>query len=499
MTHAQPSAAAMTTSAGSIRDFADWLPPMLVKELRQGLRANVFVWSFVALQAAMILLLGLRLTARDGSDVLSDELDQYQWMAIGAALVVLLPLRGVTAISEESRQQTLDLVQLTHMSSLRLVFGKWLALVSQTLLLVTALLPYQVLYYFVGGVDVVMNLQVLGWLVLASLLLTALCLAVSPASMLVRMVVLGPIGFFCFGLYMEMSRHSYGSGPGGLIFGCFGCVYTLFVLVVAAARISRPVENAPAKIRVVALATLVTALVGAWNSNLTSAPAWFVFGLPVMIWAGLEAMTERASTLPSVYLPWVRLGWAGRCLGRLLYPGWGTGLIFVLLMTTALACGCSLMQQHQHLPVVVGSPPLAMFHLGMAILFPGVVLSLLLPHRQQRHWIYVFVQVVCVLWFLEGSVLDFKSSYGKGMFFGGNPTSAFLWTNSQPGLSLRVPISNWQGIQLMSLTMDAAMLILLFIRSRSEFRTIQEGERQALLILKSAGNPSPVDAEAVPA
>ena len=149
-----------------------------------------------------------------------------------------------------------------------------------------------------------------------------------------------------------------------------------------------------------------------------------------LLWAGLEAMTERASALPSVYLPWVRLGWAGRWLGRLFYPGWGTGLIFVLVMTLGLVGGASMLQWGHRLPPTSDGMPVAMFHAGMAILFPGVILSLL-PHRQQRHWIYVFVQVVCVLWFLEGSVLDFKSAFGKGMFFGGNPTSAFVWTTSQ--------------------------------------------------------------------
>ena len=35
-------------------DFPDWFSPMLVKELRQGMRSRIFLLCFMALQVAMI-------------------------------------------------------------------------------------------------------------------------------------------------------------------------------------------------------------------------------------------------------------------------------------------------------------------------------------------------------------------------------------------------------------------------------------------------------------
>ena len=54
----------MTSSAPALplaTDFSDWLSPILVKELRQGLKSRVFAGSFIVMQVVMILTMGLRL------------------------------------------------------------------------------------------------------------------------------------------------------------------------------------------------------------------------------------------------------------------------------------------------------------------------------------------------------------------------------------------------------------------------------------------------------
>jgi len=35
-------------------DFPDWLSPMLVRELRQGIQSGAFFWTFLLLQAALV-------------------------------------------------------------------------------------------------------------------------------------------------------------------------------------------------------------------------------------------------------------------------------------------------------------------------------------------------------------------------------------------------------------------------------------------------------------
>jgi hypothetical protein len=41
-------------------DFPGWLPPMLVKELRQGVQSGGFFWTFLLFQAALFLLFSLQ-------------------------------------------------------------------------------------------------------------------------------------------------------------------------------------------------------------------------------------------------------------------------------------------------------------------------------------------------------------------------------------------------------------------------------------------------------
>jgi len=59
-------------SIGSMRsfkeiDWSDYLSPILVKELRQGLRSKAFVWSFLLLQGLMIIAVVFSLLAPSGT------------------------------------------------------------------------------------------------------------------------------------------------------------------------------------------------------------------------------------------------------------------------------------------------------------------------------------------------------------------------------------------------------------------------------------------------
>jgi len=105
-------------------DYADWLPPMLVKELRQGLRAKAFVAVFGLVQFALIALMAVRLfgAARLESDD-RKLIDQSVWGALITALIVAMPMRGLGAIQEEIKAGTLELVRLSRISTSRLVLN----------------------------------------------------------------------------------------------------------------------------------------------------------------------------------------------------------------------------------------------------------------------------------------------------------------------------------------------------------------------------------------
>lgn len=497
MTLAPPSS--LTAGLRSIQDFGDWLPPMLVKELRQGLRARVFVSAFVAVQAAMIVVLGLRLMGAKNNDYLPENVDGYQWLAMGVTLLILLPLRGLTVISEESKQKTIDLLVLTHMSSMRLVCGKWLALVSQTLLLVVAILPYQVLTYFFGEVDVVENLELLGWLLLASLALTALCIALSPANVLVRLVVLGltalPVGAAGMA-YLEHLDNGGGSGflassHPGISWICmfiFAAVSTtVFLLAVAAARVGHVAENGSTRIRCITLMMMVGGMIGICASDSRQGIAWMMLSMPVLMWAAMEAMAEHTSVLPATYLPWVKRGRPGEFLGRFLYPGWGTGVMFVLLMTAGLEIEVMLMSLRSGIGSGIGQMASSMFQFGMTMLYPGALLCVM-PRLRQRHWMYILMQVGGVVWYAAGSMASFRSN--AAALLGLLPTSAFLGTLGYSPGGYRDAVF---GVAFM---VEFVMVIWLLVRSQDEFQKIQNGETKArTLLLKTvpaASTSSPV-------
>jgi hypothetical protein len=138
---------------------------MIVKELRQGVQSGGFVWTFMGLQAVMCLVMSLGVSTVDlAARGARDGFEFFFWLAVTVAVLFVVPLRGLGAISGEQAGHKLDLVQLTQLSATKIVLGKWLAILAQALLLVTAILPYVVLRYFFGNVNVISSLAIIVWL-----------------------------------------------------------------------------------------------------------------------------------------------------------------------------------------------------------------------------------------------------------------------------------------------------------------------------------------------
>ena len=119
------------------------------------------------------------------------------WFMISVPLLFVMPMLGFGALHAEMKARTLELVFLTRLSAWRIVAGKWAALMAETLLLVCSILPYVMLRYFLGGVDILEDLQGLFFLVVASAILTAATLAMSPyESKLLRALFILALTFF---------------------------------------------------------------------------------------------------------------------------------------------------------------------------------------------------------------------------------------------------------------------------------------------------------------
>jgi len=208
-------------------DFPHWLPPMLVRELRQGLSSGAFFWTFLLLQIALVLSLFFAVLGQSVNPALdgSRRIDGIFWTILILGLGLAMPLRGLSAVAAERTGNNLDLVRLTKLSATRIVVGKWLANVAQVLLVAVAVLPYMTVRYFFGGVNIVADLERLGWLLVVAAVVAALAVYYSPRPQRERIGLLVLLAFVGFGARITPSpsgssrsgarRPSPVSGSGG--------------------------------------------------------------------------------------------------------------------------------------------------------------------------------------------------------------------------------------------------------------------------------------------
>ena len=355
MSSTSPESAAPSPQGVLPSDFPAWLGPILVKELRQGLRTKTFVVCFIALQAALLfrLFLGIIFPDADGTEFLQILL----WMGIAIVLCVLAPFRNFFVVSGEARARTLDLLLLTRQGPLRIVFGKWIALVAQVGLAIISILPYILAQYFVGGVNVISELVFLSHIVLLFCVLSAGTLAISTLhgviGRYVCLVLAAIAGFFvmavCFDYYdfepddwftENQGLNGAGIGPGWIGFSVevlLAALMTWFLLEFAAGRIAPPGWDRSVVRRILGL-VLLAGLGGlmAWQYylvNLSGTTSWRGggYGDPVFpillagsvftVWAA-DALTE---TIPPPN--------SQRHAGRLYIFGGGPdrGAVFIFL------------------------------------------------------------------------------------------------------------------------------------------------------------------------
>lgn len=467
----------MSADAGMARgqDFGDWMSPILVKELRQGLKTKLFVSTFIVIQVAMVLLLGMRMLAHHGQDGEDTGrlLEGLLWAALGLLMLVVMPLRGLTAISEEVKANTLDLVALTKMGSFRIVAGKWLALMAQTLLLTVAVLPYAVLRYFFGQVDIVSDLQTLAFMLMMSSVLTALCVALSTAVPAFRLIVLtfGGMSFLSFFSGFLFSRAFLrGMGTGGdmvtaLLVGLCLCVcYTVFLLLETQARIATAAESHPWLRRLLPLVAFPLAGLGYVVDEGEGATKIFLPLVPMLAWALVSALTERTSHLPVVYVPWERLGFVGRFMGLVLHPGWASGVIYASVVVLASMAVWSWVDP--------GEMSLLQLLLCLAaVLLPVLVLQLFTRTRN-RLGLYLLVQSISMLWYIIARMMSPESAghFMQALVPGAGLMASISDANDQEALAVLGSVGT---------VVSLAVLLLVFVIMVREMRVLFQMHRQA--------------------
>lgn len=342
----------MTTPLPLLRDFSDRLSPMVVKEMRQGLRTRFFTAALILFHV----LLGLLMLAMLFSPTARDIHEMF-WLVIIVTLLAALPVRGFNALNAEAKDGTLDMLVLTGMTSFRIVWGKWVSLYSQTLLVACSLLPYMIARYQLGGVELMRELLGMVILLFGSAIFTAALVGFSSQQqLLIRLLLAAGVGLVAFGIgtyTFVMMMESLGEELVDalvpkqaldamlLLIGVSGIVaYLVYeLLCIGSARLAMVKDSQGRTKRVVASSVIIFITASVWwmlwmSPSYTQATMaiMFVVSLGLLLLVGMDVLSESSQAVPMLAS---ESGAQRRKQGVfrwLLQPGWSSGVIFYLLL-----------------------------------------------------------------------------------------------------------------------------------------------------------------------
>lgn len=149
------------------RELPDRLHPMTVKELQQGMRRASFVYPFLGIHvlaiAAMAMEFSLGSVSRNEYPGILNlwmlvESGPF-WNVVALVCGVAMPLGGLILMGQELEEGNHELLLLTRLDRWAVVKGKFLILWSICALSFVSLLPYVVVRYFIGGVELLQELM----------------------------------------------------------------------------------------------------------------------------------------------------------------------------------------------------------------------------------------------------------------------------------------------------------------------------------------------------
>jgi hypothetical protein len=142
-----------------VNELPDWLGPMLVRELRQAMRSPLFLVPFVSVHGVAMIALLVEFNYLQSIDSAGTRYLEFAgpasfWISVTVVLAGVLPMRGFSALHDEMKSRNVELVLMSGLSRWRFVFGQWLVQASLSGLLFVSLIPYIIVRYFFGGVEV---------------------------------------------------------------------------------------------------------------------------------------------------------------------------------------------------------------------------------------------------------------------------------------------------------------------------------------------------------
>jgi hypothetical protein len=469
-----------------LTDFPDRLSPMLVKELRQGMRTKAFVSVFLALQIILGIII-LSAGAASSSDSAGDTISNIIFIFFSIAVIIIQPMRGIASLSSEIKGNTIDMMVLTRLSAWRIVTGKWASIVSQSALLLVTIIPYLILRYFFGGMNLVGEIVFLSVIFLTSATLTAITVGLSASGSVILRSVLPmialPIGGFSL-LQLLMFSGIGGSGSLSSFFSldtsdsriAIGiylatCAYGSFFILSAGTSLIAPyAENHSTPRRLVALVvTIAAAILGSMSFTEPDALPFLMTIVLLPVFA--ISLSEFAPLAAPTYWKFSSRGSLGRLAGLFLFPGWQSGFFFCLLLTAIAAVPFVL-----NLPTYGGDDhAIYGFSCLACLLFPAVIINLFRIHGPQRvaNYVLILIGSVVLSAVLAGITDSMSNENLLWLFCWIPPILMFLEENG----------GNDEEVLICSAVISIVFLCILFFRA-------VHGYRKAIAELQ-ANNPEP--------
>ncbi|MGB1261126.1 MAG: hypothetical protein ACPG6P_13860 [Akkermansiaceae bacterium] len=473
----------MASEIKHIADFPDKLNPMVVKELRQGLRGVSFVILFIAIQAFLCLILLSTAAAASYANA-GALISRTIFFFFAVAVLVVQPLRGISALSGEIKGNTIDLLCMTRLSAWRITFGKWCSIMSQSALILTAIIPYLILRYFFGDMQLFSELLLLLSVFLLAAVMTAFTVGFSALNSIILRVLLPlcvAFGLLCFTWIFLVSdgRHLFPDivraltlrdGQDKLVYLAFviGCVYSAWMLLDLGTSMIAPIAENRATMRRLVSAALIAAILVSFY--LADAPyeAMLMIGLVLCLPVSIISVTESHQLVPPVTAPFVRKGVFGRLAGRILYPGWATGLLFVLMLY-GLLTGMIFLYQSQG--KTVDHEFITTINSVFASMMMSLVLVQLFAKQREKRFQYFLLFVISQ--FLIITVIYAAEEFNNKLHI----VQYFCWIPASFVQLLDGPVFTTKGVTTISYINMALYSFLSLAMTGSAWKHIRETEK----------------------
>lgn len=332
-------------------DFPIWVPSALVKELRQGLRTSAFIIMtsmFPALMALFFLFSFITNPADEKPYVSPTGCNAIFWMGLSIILLLVMPIRALSSVREELVSRNSELLLLTRQSAGRIILGKWISFMAQSLIIAFISLPFCLIRYYYGQIDLMQDLTMFIFIYLGSGVLVAFSLWASALPSLLRVIIGGILGFAVVGTGIDHFNMNFFQGGlwenlllAFIILADISLVITT-LLMLASEWFSPAAHNTAAPLRKLLLAFFAASTIplfflkGASLDVQTTMNNHLVFLMIYSIFLMVVNLTDPAGLLP-VHVEQMK-GKPFSTLRQFLFlPGLPSGVFFTLLLCVLAA------------------------------------------------------------------------------------------------------------------------------------------------------------------